>query len=149
MLQSRMRNSRPMLEFSSLGLFRVIDWLHNCTGQVLYVPKAKFDEKWYCQSEKKKKALSAEVLNHSLEQRQLLSMYLLSKMKMRKKKVLKLGNMLSSMQQAFKYKNKIEGTSKRTIENWKDEQFWSVYTIWLYTDNLLQRERGFFKKQFI
>lgn len=66
---------------------------------------------------KEKKTLSAEVLNHSLEQRQLLSMYLLSKMKMRKKKVLKLENMLSSMQQAFKYKNKIEGTSKRTIEN--------------------------------
>lgn len=38
----------------------------------------------------KKKALSAAVLNQSMEQRQLLCMYLLYKMRMRMKKVLKL-----------------------------------------------------------
>lgn len=76
-------------------------------GQVLYVPKAKFYEKLHCQSEKEKKTLSAAVLNQSFEQRQLLCMHLLCKMKMRTKRVLKLENMLSSMKQALKYKNKI------------------------------------------
>lgn len=43
-------------------------------GQVLEVPKAKFDKKLYCHAEKKK-CSSAEIFNCSLEQKQLLCIY--------------------------------------------------------------------------
>lgn len=116
MLQSRIRNSGPILEFSSLGLFwgtvslcvcvclcfHHVDLLSNYMGQVLDVPKAKLDKKLYCHAEKKK-AVSAEVLNCSFEQKQLLCMYLLCKIKKKMKKSLKLGKMLNSMKKIVKH----------------------------------------------
>lgn len=76
--------------------FHHVDLLSNCMGQVLDVPKAKLDKKLHCHEEDKK-AISAEVLNCSLEQKQLLSMYLLCKIKRKMKKSLKLEKMMNSM----------------------------------------------------
>lgn len=54
--------------------FHHVDLLSNFMEQVLDIPKAKLDKKLYCHVGNKK-TFSAEVLNCSLKQKQLLCIY--------------------------------------------------------------------------